>query len=179
MATSLATIKGTLSQDAFHFNLVLGYQGLTLSSPFILDTGAFEMALTEATASALGLPNLGALTISGVTGSAQAYKSEVDVDLGSTLYTNVHCIVDPSLQSDQLFGLRFFIDHQLELSLNTVTQTLTVAKAGTTSSSPAPSPAPSQEAYAIEFVGAANADEFIAWAAQQGWTVLKKPVGAA
>ncbi len=170
------TIQGTIAQDAFQFNLTLGYQGSTMSSPFILDTGAFELTLSEYTATALGLPNLGTLTIQGVTGSATAYQSEVDLQIGGQTYSHVACIVDPSLGNTQLFGLRFFIDEQLQLALNPAAQTLTIAAA---SSALQPTPAPStpstpstppkQTVYTVEFTDKASADAFVRWAMSRGW----------
>lgn len=162
-------IHGITAQDAFHFDLALGYQGSTMSSPFILDTGAFELTLSESTATALGLPNLGTLTVQGVTGSATAYQSEVDVQIGGQPFAHVPCIVDPSLGNTQLFGLRFFIDQQLQLTLNPTAQTLTIA---TASSSSQPSPAPSSQtrtAYTVEFADQASADSFVQWATSRGW----------
>ena len=120
------TIQGTIAQDAFHFSLPLSYRGSNANSPFILDTGAFELTVSQQTANSLGLPNLGTLTISGVTGSAPAYNSEVDVQIGGQTFRHVSCVVDPSLAGTQLFGLRFFIDRQLQLTLNTVAQSLTI-----------------------------------------------------
>ncbi len=133
------TIQGTIAQDAFHFSLPLSYKGSATNSPFILDTGAFELTVSQQTANSLGLPNLGSLTIAGVTGSAQAYNSEVDVQIGGQTYTRVSCVVDPSLAGTQLFGLRFFIDRKLQLTLNTVTQSLTI----TTGPSASPNPSTS------------------------------------
>lgn len=133
------TIQGTIAQDAFHFSLPLSHQGNTANSPFILDTGAFELTLSQQTASGLGLPNLGPLTISGVTGSATAYTSEVDVHIAGQTYPHVSCVVDPSLAGTQLFGLRFFIDRQLQLALNTVAQTLTVTAASSAPPNPSAS----------------------------------------
>ena len=130
------TIQGTIAQDAFHFSLALSYQGSTVNSPFILDTGAFELTVSQQTATSLGLPNMGSLMISGVTGSATAYQSEVDLQIGGQAYTHVSCVVDPSLSGTQLFGLRFFIDRQLQLTLDPVAQTLTVTAASSAASNP-------------------------------------------
>ncbi len=162
------TIQGTVAQDAFHFNLALGYQGNTMTGSFILDTGAFELTLSEHTAATLGLPNLGTLTIQGVTGTATAYQSEVDLQIGGQTYAHVACIVDPSLGGTQLFGLRFFIDSQLQLTLNPAAQTLVIA-AASSASQPAPTP-PAQAAYTVEFTDKPSADGFVQWAAAQGWS---------
>ncbi|MHB1681453.1 MAG: retroviral-like aspartic protease family protein [Bacilli bacterium] len=161
------TIQGTIAQDAFQFNLTLGYQGSTMASSFILDTGAFELTLSEYTAAALNLPNLGTLTIQGVTGAATAYQSEVDLQIGGQTYDHVACIVDPSLANTQLFGLRFFIDKQLQLTLNPAAQTLTIAAASSTAQ-PTPT-TPSQTEYTVEFTDKASADAFVQWAMKHGW----------
>ena len=129
-------IQGTIAQDAFHFSLPLSHKGNTANSPFILDTGAFELTVSQQTASDLGLPNLGSLTISGVTGSATAYTSEVDVQIAGQTFAHVSCVVDPSLAGTQLFGLRFFVDRQLQLALNTVAQTLTITPGASAPSNP-------------------------------------------
>jgi hypothetical protein len=39
-------------------------------------------------------------------------------------------VVDPSFTGAPLFGLRFFIDHQIALTLNPVAATLTLTAAG-------------------------------------------------
>jgi hypothetical protein len=164
------TIQGTIAQDAFQFNLTLGYQGSTMASSFILDTGAFELTLSEYTAAALNLPNLGTLTIQGVTGAATAYQSEVDLQIGGQTYDHVACIVDPSLANTQLFGLRFFIDKQLQLTLNPAAQTLTIAAASSTAQpTPTTQPTPSQAVYTVEFTDKASVDAFVQWAMKHGW----------
>ncbi len=122
-----AQVRGRIdrSRYTFQFQAALEGPGGSTETGFVLDTGAFEMLLTERTATSLGLPNLGALDIQGVTGSAAAYQSQVNLRLGTHLYYGVHCVVDPSVQM-QLFGLRFFITRNYTLSLDTQKATITV-----------------------------------------------------
>jgi hypothetical protein len=127
---ALAVFHGTILNDGFYFDIPLGGPDTETSVRCQLDTGAFEMLLTAAIAEALHLPNLGAVDISGVTGSATAYNSEVTVVVGDNRYTGVHCVVDPSFTGNPLFGLRFFLDHRIALALNPVTATLTLTAAG-------------------------------------------------
>jgi hypothetical protein len=122
----LAVVHGTILNDGFYFDLALAGPDTGTTVRCQLDTGAFEMLLTASIAEALHLPNLGAVDISGVTGSSAAYTSEVTVSLGDTQYTGVHCVVDPSFTGTPLFGLRFFIDRRIALALDPVTATLTL-----------------------------------------------------
>lgn len=122
----LASVPGTIQNDAFYFTLsVNGNEVQNL----ILDTGAFELTFNGDVANGLGLPNLGPIQIGGVGGSAQAYQSVCDLQIGTQSYTGVPCIVDPSFTDPGLFGLRFFVDNQLSLALDTVNQVLLVLSA--------------------------------------------------
>ncbi len=124
-ATPLAVIAGSVAGDAFHMSIALGPNPTPVD--MVLDTGAFEMLLTKEIADQLSLPNDGPLDISGVTGSSPAYTSHVAVTLNGHDFT-IHCVVDPEYTGTPLFGLRFFVDHSLTLSLDTVTQTLTITQ---------------------------------------------------
>lgn len=128
MATSfgtLVTIPGAIKADAFHFLLPMGRFGRFESVPLVLDTGAFELTFNKHAAARLGLPNLGSTRIQGVSGPARAYRSRVGIRLGSREFRGVRCLVDPGLQGDSLFGLRFVAFHKLGLLLDTRRQTLT------------------------------------------------------
>ncbi|MCY0876139.1 MAG: retropepsin-like aspartic protease [Firmicutes bacterium] len=122
----IAVIDGSVQQDAFYFTLTVNGTDVP---DMIMDTGAFELTFNAQVADALGLPNLGAEEIGGVGGSAQAYQSQCDLTIGGHSFTNVPCIVDPSFTSNGLFGLRFYIDNQLQLQLNPIAQTLTISPA--------------------------------------------------
>jgi hypothetical protein len=137
----LVSVKGEVTNDAFFFPLTMQGPGGTAT---ILaqhkqgeliqeDTGAFELALTEAMAQACGLPNEGNLTIRSATGTGVAYKTTVpSLTLGTgtqVTFTNVHGIVSSQLPNP-LFGLRFFINRKLGLVLNPLTQVLTIFQAG-------------------------------------------------
>jgi predicted aspartyl protease len=125
MATysELAVIPGTIQNDAFYFTL--NVNGTAVPN-MIMDTGAFELTFNANVANALGLPNLGAIQIGGVGGSASAYQSVCNLNIGGQTYSNVPCIVDPSFTDAGLFGLRFFVDNQLALLLDTVNQQLLI-----------------------------------------------------
>lgn len=117
----LLTIHGIVSDDGMYFPVPLGLDGQE-EVMMHLDTGAFEMLLTQAVADKLQLPNLGASDVAGVTGSSAAYNSEVTVDFGGDLvFNNVHCTVDPEFTGNSLFGFRFFIDHKIAVTVNPVT----------------------------------------------------------
>lgn len=126
--TELAAIPGSIQNDAFYFNLDVN--GQTVSN-MILDTGAFELTFSAQVAQSLGLPNLGAIQIGGVGGTASAYRSECNLVIGGQAFSNVPCIVDPSFSDPGLFGLRFFVDNQLSLALDTVNQQLLILGAET------------------------------------------------
>ena len=72
------------------------------------------------------LPNLGNMESVGIDGKAvNSYKSELDVWIGDELYQKQPCVVDPTFSgADGLFGLRFYIDNDVELDLNTKQKSL-------------------------------------------------------
>ncbi|MCY0886368.1 MAG: aspartyl protease family protein [Firmicutes bacterium] len=123
---ALAVLHGTVAGDAFHFGLTLTGPAGSQPVEFVLDTGAFVMLLRAWVASALGLPDLGNLNISGIGGSSPAYTSQVGFTLGAHAFNEVHCVVDPTFPGPALFGLRFFIDHGLSLSLDPGAGELTI-----------------------------------------------------
>jgi hypothetical protein len=118
----LAQVQGQVDPAADKLAIPVTFAGPAGSQDqtIVLDTGAFELLLTGQTAAALGLPNLGALQVEGVTGSAPAYYSRVDVTVGGQHFPAVPCVVDPSAPF-QLFGLRLFIDQHLALVANLTT----------------------------------------------------------
>lgn len=119
----LAVLSGTIQNDAFYFTV--NVNGTDVAD-MIMDTGAFELTFNAQVANELGLPNLGALQIGGVGGSASAYQSVCNLNIGGQIYSDVPCIVDPSFSSPGLFGLKFFVDNQLALALDTVNQQLLI-----------------------------------------------------
>lgn len=121
--TELASVSGSIQNDAFYFTL--NVNGTDVPG-MIMDTGAFELTFNENVANQLGLPNLGTIQIGGVGGSASAYQSVCNLNIGGQTYSNVPCIVDPSFSGAGLFGLRFFADNQLALALDTVNQVLLI-----------------------------------------------------
>lgn len=121
MGKTDVVIGGSIENDAFHFLLPCAGT-VTALTPFILDTGAFEMLVTGVVADQLGLPNKGPIQIAGVTGSSEAYLSEVTIHPNSTSYT-LQCVVDPSAIGN-LFGLQFFVHRGLWLYLDTKTAQL-------------------------------------------------------
>lgn len=116
----IAINRGAVQGDSYTFMVNLaGPTGTESSQLFLLDTGAFEMLLSESAATALGLPNEGAITIEGVTGNAAAYNSHVTVKFSNTVvFEDVACVVMPTLQSDALFGFRFWLNRGLAPFLN-------------------------------------------------------------
>ena len=121
--TELASVSGSIQNDAFYFTL--NVNGTDVPG-MIMDTGAFELTFNGNVANQLGLPNLGTIQIGGVGGSASAYQSVCNLNIGGQTYSNVPCIVDPSFSGAGLFGLRFFVDNQLALALDTVNQVLLI-----------------------------------------------------
>lgn len=126
--TQIAQISGQIVADAFFFSVSMTGEKGQMTVPLILDTGAFEMLLSQDIATSLGLPNLGDIPVGGIGGSVQAYKSEVDVTLGNAQFLKVPCVVDPSFTGAGLFGLRFFIDNRLALTLYLVQHLLIISQ---------------------------------------------------
>jgi hypothetical protein len=127
---TLASLSGAVAGDAFVFSTPLaGPDNRPDPTPFILDTGAFEMLLTAEVATALHLPKLGPIEIGGVGGSAAAYRSRVTIVLGTHTFGDTPCVVDPSFPGPSLFGLRFFIDNRLALTLDPASARLTILTA--------------------------------------------------
>lgn len=134
--TPLVVIHGTVRDFSFEFPAVIGKPGADLGpiqpTTFVMDTGAFEMALDTTVAQALGLPNLGAAEVGGVGGQATAYNTRVDLQLGwptiePTVYRDISAVAIEGF-GQNLFGLRFFINHGLCLTLDPAKSTLTIAK---------------------------------------------------
>lgn len=123
-ATPLATVRLIVAQDSFQFSYPLTGPDGTADVPFVLDTGAFEMLLTQGVADSLGLPNLGPVQVSGIGGSSTAYQSQVTLSIGTEMVTDVHCVVDPTF-TQNLFGARLLIDHGVAILVDPVTETLT------------------------------------------------------
>lgn len=132
----LVVIHGTVRYNSFEFPAVIGKPGADLGpiqpTTFVMDTGAFEMALDTTVAQALGLPNLGAAEVGGVGGQATAYNTRVDLQLGwptiePTVYRDISAVAIEGF-GQNLFGLRFFINHGLCLTLDPAKSTLTIAK---------------------------------------------------
>lgn len=100
------------SADTSYVTVGLAVPGAT-PKPFglVFDSGAFELLLNAALAAAIGtLPNLGQEDVSGVDAQAlNAYRSQVDVTLGTRLYKAVPCVVYDG--PDNLWGLRFAEDN--------------------------------------------------------------------
>ncbi|WDL95796.1 retropepsin-like aspartic protease [Alicyclobacillus sp. ALC3] len=123
MYTRIAQIKGSVQYDSFQFPLIVN--GVSVPD-MVLDTGAFELTFNAKVAKQLNLPVLQPVQIGGVGGQATAYTSSCRLNLGGHIYRNVPCVVDPSLSENGLFGLRFFIDQSLALTLNPGRSLLTV-----------------------------------------------------
>lgn len=119
----LVAVQGTVDAASDSLSIPVGFTGpggAQQDLQVTLDTGAFELLLDGTTAQALGLPNQGAIQVSGVTGSSAAYYSQVDVTLGGQQFAGVHCVVDPESPM-RLFGLRFSIDRRLAVVANAST----------------------------------------------------------
>ncbi|MDQ0191174.1 retroviral-like aspartic protease family protein [Alicyclobacillus cycloheptanicus] len=131
MATyaNLAVIHGQVQNDAFYFTLTVNG---TQVPGMVMDTGAFELTFNGEVARQLGLPNLGSIQIGGVGGTANAYQSECTLYLGGKTFHNVPCIVDPDFSDAGLFGLRFFVDNHLAMTLDPVHQELVILTPSTT-----------------------------------------------
>lgn len=126
MSKIIATYRGLVKNDAFQFAPIING---TRIHGMILDTGAFELTFNQQIANRLGLPNLGRVQIGGVGGTAQAYQSRCTITINGHVYADSPCIVDPGLTDPGLFGLRFFIDNNLKLTVNPSQQTLALSQA--------------------------------------------------
>ncbi|WP_206919252.1 retropepsin-like aspartic protease [Alicyclobacillus suci] len=123
MNNLIALYHGSIRDNTFYFDPIINGQRV---QNIVLDTGAFELALNPQVARQLRLPNLGPIQISGVGGAVSAYVSRCDIRMWKHLYRNVPCLVDPTLTEQGLFGLRFFIDNHLRLTLNPTKGTLAI-----------------------------------------------------
>jgi predicted aspartyl protease len=121
--TEIASIPGNIQNDAFYFTVTVN--GTDIPN-MILDTGAFELTFNGDVAQVLGLPHLDSIQIGGVGGLVTAYQSVCNLTIGNQVYPNVPCIVDPDFPDPGLFGLRFFVDNQLALTLDPVNQVLLI-----------------------------------------------------
>ena len=125
------TVHGFSLPTLYRFEFPLTLTGTKPYSLWILhDTGAFELLLDGETAKACGAPNLGATEVAGVTGSSNAYWSEVDVTIAGRTWRRVPCVVDPGA-TEPLWGYRFYQDHGYGLQIDPVRQTLTIWDART------------------------------------------------
>jgi hypothetical protein len=115
-------------QYVFQFPVTLTGPKGTHSQDITLDTGDFELLVSPTVATALGLSQMQALTIEGVTGNEAAYTSQVNVTIGGMSWQNVNCIVAGS-QAGMLFGLRFFMNRQVGLRIDPTTFTLELYQA--------------------------------------------------
>ncbi len=94
------------------------------SAYLVWDTGAFELLICGKDAQGLNLPNLGAITIGGVTGSSPAYRSRVTL-IGVPgqepvpVRLTMDCVVDPTA-GQSLFGSRYAIMNGLGLIITGV-----------------------------------------------------------
>lgn len=96
-----------------------GPTGPAETTAMLVDTGASVILLNGALGQSLNLPNQGPVQISGVTGSAEAYQSEVTLTIAGHTFANIPCVVDPSLtQSPPLLGLDFCELCNLAVTLN-------------------------------------------------------------
>ena len=123
------SVTGGIDRQTYKFTFPATFAGPDGSRALniTLDTGAFELLLAGPDVVGLNLPNQGALQVQGVTGSSPAYYSQVDVTIAGQSFHGVNCVVDPeSAAGGSLFGLRWFIDRQLGLLLDTVAQELLV-----------------------------------------------------
>jgi hypothetical protein len=73
-----------------------GPQNQTVTTAMLLDTGASVTLLNGQLAETLGLPNFGTENVSGVAGSASAYRSQVTLAIAGHVFADQPCVVDPS-----------------------------------------------------------------------------------
>lgn len=121
-----ATVSMTVDafSDEFLFTLPAKGSKDAFTPGFQLDTGcAFAVFLNKGTADQLGVPNLGALNVAGVTGSAAAYKTEVQLQIGSEWFT-LQGAVDETYAGWNLLGAAFLINNNLTLVVDVETKKL-------------------------------------------------------
>ena len=76
--------------------------------PFIVDTGATDVAVSEALARRLGLEFGPRVTVMTAAGPAQAWATRVDsVSLGDLSVSNVRAMISPALGPGALLGMSF------------------------------------------------------------------------
>lgn len=118
----VASVPISFTNNAVFFNAEVG----TTPVQFQLDTGAYETVISQSYASQLNLPNLGNVTIFGVGGQAQAYNSDVTLNIGGVQFANVPCIVDSSYTGAPLFGYNFFDQNNYDLLVSHRTSTMSI-----------------------------------------------------
>jgi predicted aspartyl protease len=121
----VAVLHGKVVNNAFLFPIIINGTRLERVA---MDTGACELIINHKMAERLGLPNLGFIKIRGVGGVTTAYRSKCNLKIGKHKYQDVPCIIARLFSREGLFGLRFFIDNRLKLTLNPDDNTLTITQ---------------------------------------------------
>ena len=93
-----------------------------------VDSGAFELMLTQKVADALKAPNLGSMTISGVGGQNTAYNSKVTLSVGGVEFKDIPCVVDTAFTGYPLFGFRLFKDNNWDLLISNIHSAMAILK---------------------------------------------------
>lgn len=130
---TLPAIPVALRNDAWEVQVTLeGPAGQQWTGAAQLDTGAFETVVPgvpNGLASVLGLPDLGSLTIAGVTGSEVSQNSEVTITFTdpvtrqSLQIPKSPCVIDPTYDG-LLIGAKVFIDRKISVLFNPDTQSV-------------------------------------------------------
>ncbi|MFB5188940.1 retropepsin-like aspartic protease [Alicyclobacillus fastidiosus] len=123
MRRPIAVLRGTFVNDLFLIPLTVNGRKVR---HIVVDTGASTLIFNGKVARQLRLPNLGAVGVAGVGGTANAFRSKCDVKFSSKLFRNVPCVVIQHFSKPGLLGLKFFRDHHLALALNPSTETLKI-----------------------------------------------------
>jgi hypothetical protein len=88
------------------------------TTAMLIDTGASVTLVNGALADQLGLPNLGTDAVSGVGGSAAAYRSQVTIRIGDHVFADQPCVVDPSFTTaPPLLSIAFLEANGLGIAL--------------------------------------------------------------
>ncbi len=123
-------VQGNIPAGGYQFQIPITFTGPkgSTTETATFDTGDFEPLISPAVAAKIGLPQLQAITIEGVTGNEAAYYSQTGLQIGSIALQNVNCCVASS-QAGMLVGLRTFIDHEIGFRIDPTTFTLELYQA--------------------------------------------------
>lgn len=121
----VAVVHGQIRRDKFFFPCQVNQRRI---GNVVLDTGAFDLILSDQIAKQLNLTRHQPLAVRGISGTATAWRSRCNLTVGGKYFRNVSCVIMKDLPYSALFGLRFFIDKGYRLLLDPKNATLSILR---------------------------------------------------